>query len=166
MVGFLIFLICVTLILLISTVALFAYVSGLLTTLEAAVSTDIPYLKDGMTIYYKINKGSYHTMGCLFTETYNIAPNLIQCGLYYDDPGIVPADECRSAVGVIVTEEHGDVIKELVNNGYKKKTLPPIEEAIYASFRHISFLSIGFGLSKMLPQLRSYFEVISLPFFC
>ncbi|KAM7539291.1 hypothetical protein Aperf_G00000058304 [Anoplocephala perfoliata] len=150
---------------LIGTIFLFAYVSGLFARVEAAVSTDIPYLKDGLTIYYKTNKGSYHTMGSLFTQTYSIAPKLIQCGLYYDDPDTVPANDCRSAVGVIVTDEHGDIIKDLEKNGYKKKSLPPVGEAIYASFQHVSFLSIFLGISKVLPQLRSYFKKLKCTHF-
>ncbi|VDO03782.1 unnamed protein product [Rodentolepis nana] len=159
MVDLLILLIFVTLIFLIGTVVVFAYVSGFFTSIDVAISSDLPYLKDGSTIYYKINKGSYYSLGSLFTETYCVAPKLIQFGLHYDDPEIVPEDECRSAIGVLVNEkENKDIIEELEKNGFKKKILPSIEEGIYASFPHISFLSIGFGLSKVILLLRSYFK--------
>nr|CDS29975.1 hypothetical transcript [Hymenolepis microstoma] len=159
MIDLLIFLICVTFLLLIGTVVVFAYVSGFFTSIDAAISSDLPYLKDGSTIYYKINRGSYFSLGGIFTETYSVAPKLIQFGLHYDDPETVSADECRSAIGVFVIEkENEDLIEQLEKNGFKKKILPSVEEGIYATFPHISFLSIGFGLSKVLPLLRSYFK--------
>ncbi|VDL36165.1 unnamed protein product [Hymenolepis diminuta] len=159
MVYLLVVLISVTFLLLIGTIALFAYVSGFFTPVDATISSDIPYLKDGLTIYYKSNKGSYYSLGCIFTETYSVANKLVQFGLYYDDPETVSPEECRSAIGVIVNEEENeDIIRQLEKNGYKKKILPRVKEGIFASFPYISFLSIGFGLSKALPQLRSYFK--------
>ncbi|KAH9278825.1 Testis-expressed sequence protein [Echinococcus granulosus] len=151
-------LIILTSLLLICTVAVFCYISGIFQSASLSISSDIPYLKDGATFYYKTNVGSYSTLGGLFTETYSIAPRLIQCGVYYDDSGKVVAKACRSAVGVILKEKPADGSIDFEKHGFSEFHTPPIKEALYASFPHTSFLSIFIGIWKVLPLLRRQFK--------
>ncbi|VDK39967.1 unnamed protein product [Taenia asiatica] len=160
MLGLLIGFIVLTLLLLICTIALLCYISGIFQSADLSISSDIPYLKDGATFYYKTNIGSYSSLGGLFTEAYSIAPGITQCGVYYDDPGKAAAKDCRSAVGVILTESSGDVAENFEKHGFKKFFIPPIKDALYGSFPHVSFLSIFIGLWKALPLLRKQFIVI------
>ncbi|KAL5963523.1 hypothetical protein TSMEX_008772 [Taenia solium] len=158
MLGLLIGFIILTLLLLICTIALLWYISGIFQSADLSISSDIPYLKGGATFYYKTNVGSYSSLGGLFTEAYSIAPGITQCGVYYDDSDKVAAKDCRSAVGVILTEDSGNVAEGFDKHGFKKFFIPPIKDALYGSFPHVSFLSIFIGLWKVLPLLRKQFS--------
>ncbi|VDM18099.1 unnamed protein product [Hydatigera taeniaeformis] len=144
--------------LLLWTIAALCYISGIFRSVDLSISSEIPYLKDGAELYYKANFGSYGSLGGLFTEAYSIAPGVIQCGIYYDDSGRVAAKDCRSAVGVILTDGPADVVERFEKHGFKKFLLPPIKEALYESFPHVSFLSIFIGIWKVLPLLRKMFK--------
>lgn len=160
MLELLIGLIILTSLLLICTIAVLLYVSGIFQSVDLSISSDIPYLKGGATLYYKANVGSYSSLGSLFTEAYSIAPGIMQCGVYYDDPGKVVAKACRSAVGVILMEDSADLAEDFEQHGFKKLLVPPIKEALYGSFLHASFLSTFIGIWKILPLLRKQFNVI------
>ncbi len=70
---------------LVVTLLTLAYISGLFTSVRVIRTDDAPYLKSGCVFYYKSNKGSYGSLGSLFTETYSVAPNETQCAIYYDN---------------------------------------------------------------------------------
>ena len=159
MLDLMIGLIFLTFLILVVTVLVFVYISGISTPMEFAVSSNIPYLNDGATFYYKPYKGSYTSVGPVFTEAYAITPKVCQCGLYYDDPDNETPDNCRAAIGVLLDDGSEEDISALESNGFKKFHIPPIKEALYATFPHISFLSIFIGIFKALPLLRKCFKV-------
>uniref|UniRef100_A0A5K3F091 Testis-expressed sequence 264 protein n=1 Tax=Mesocestoides corti TaxID=53468 RepID=A0A5K3F091_MESCO len=140
--------------LLICTILLLVYVSGVFHSVETCLSEDIPFLKKGATFYYKINRGSYGSLGSFFTEAYSVAPKVTQCAVYYDDPAKVIENDCRSAIGVLLNDEMLYKAPDLEKNGFKKFQFPPIKQALYSKFPHTSFLSIFLGFNKFLPILR------------
>lgn len=73
------------LILLIFTILALLYASGLFASFSVSITSDIPYLNTVSSLYYKINQGPYTSLGSLFTEAYTLAPNITQCGIYYDN---------------------------------------------------------------------------------
>ena len=161
MLDLMIMLILVTFLVLVVTVVVFVYISGISTSMEFTFSSNIPYLKNGATFYYRPYKGSYTAVGPLFTEAYSLTPKFCQCGLYYNDPDNEPPENCRAAIGVLLDDGSEEDISALEYNGFKKFHIPPIKEALYAPFPHISFLSVFIGIFKALPLLRKRFKVFS-----
>uniref|UniRef100_A0A0X3PDH3 Testis-expressed sequence 264 protein n=2 Tax=Schistocephalus solidus TaxID=70667 RepID=A0A0X3PDH3_SCHSO len=82
----LLFLIFLVLLILGGTVALLLYLSGALQPISVSTTDNVPFLTEGARFLYKIYRGSYRSVGGLFTEAYALTPGCIQCGIFYDDP--------------------------------------------------------------------------------
>nr|VZI44621.1 unnamed protein product [Spirometra erinaceieuropaei] len=70
----------------------------------------------------------------------------------------------RAAVGVLFddleasgdNEEPSERIEKLKSNSFREFRVPPVHEAVYAQFPHVSFLSIPLGAWRVLPAVRKY----------
>ncbi|VDL85653.1 unnamed protein product [Schistocephalus solidus] len=70
----------------------------------------------------------------------------------------------RAAVGVLFDDfeatgdnkESSERIEKLKSNFFREFRIPPVREAIYAQFPHVSFLSILLGSWRVCPAVRKY----------
>uniref|UniRef100_A0A0X3P7Q4 Testis-expressed sequence 264 protein n=1 Tax=Schistocephalus solidus TaxID=70667 RepID=A0A0X3P7Q4_SCHSO len=161
----LLFLIFLVLLILGGTVALLLYLSGALQPISVSTTDNVPFLTEGARFLYKIYRGSYRSVGGLFTEAYALTPGCIQCGIFYDDPqGETSDTDQRAAVGVLFDDfeatgdnkESSERIEKLKSNFFREFRIPPVREAIYAQFPHVSFLSILLGSWRVCPAVRKY----------
>ncbi|XP_030633340.1 testis-expressed protein 264 [Chanos chanos] len=145
---------------LIVTVVGFVLYSGLLS--GVVIRTGAPPVKK-ITIAYKFQKGSYRNCGPAFTDSCSIGPKLSSIGIFYDNPNVTPADECRYAVGSVLSEgeeEPDSALQALYEKfGYKIISLPEVPHAVTTSFPNRSPVSPIFGAYRVYPELNDYVTV-------
>ncbi|XP_010879387.1 testis-expressed protein 264 [Esox lucius] len=141
------------------TVVGYLLYSGLLS--EIIIRTGSPPIKN-ITVAYKFKQGPYKKSGQLFTESCSIGPELSSIGVFYDDPKKVPGENCRCAVGSILSEGDARPSEELLHLyekfGFRVFSFPEVTHVVSASFPHRTPLSILFGVQKVYPQLDTYIK--------
>jgi hypothetical protein len=78
-------------------------------------------------------------------------------GIYYDNPEVTPAKNCRSYVGAILEEKDFDRISELVSDGLEVDTVEKTKTVI-AEFPLRNALSYMVGAMKVYPLLSKYMK--------
>ncbi|XP_056607380.1 testis-expressed protein 264 homolog [Triplophysa dalaica] len=148
---------------LILTLVGFVFYTGLLS--EVVVRTGSAPVKK-ITIAYKFRKGSYKASGAAFTESCSIGPKLASVGVFYDDPNQTHSDECRYAVGSILSEDEQKPDEELQRLfeklGYKIISFPEITCAVTSSFPNRCSLSPVCAAYRVYPELEQYVKERSL----
>ncbi len=82
--------------------------------------------------------------------------SLLDFGLYYDEPKSVPAEECRTLIGCIITNDlDGDL--QAIAEKYTVATLPRAM-AVVADYPYRNKLSVLFGMLKGYSALFDYAE--------
>ncbi|CAL8104117.1 unnamed protein product [Calicophoron daubneyi] len=141
--------------LLILTVLLFLYLSGMFSGLK--VSAKVPgVLADKVVYAYKVHDGPFAEAGYLFTEAYSIYPDCVQCGINYVKEGKSDDASTHSVVGAFVCST--ECANLFLKAGFKLTQLPPVTDALCISFPHNSVLSIPIGAGRCYSHLREYLE--------
>ncbi|CAC5381658.1 unnamed protein product [Mytilus coruscus] len=140
------------------TIIALLYVSGLFHTIE--IGTGKPPIGQ-VTIAYKFVKGPYKDSGQYFTElSSHLKPEQHCLGIYYDDPKVVPKDQCRYAVGGMIAMNDDTPDEEqkkyLIGEGYKIFKLPTVSYAVKTDFPYISYMSIILAVFRVYPKLSKY----------
>ena len=78
-------------------------------------------------------------------------------GIYYDNPEVTPAKNCRSYVGAILEEKDFDRVSELVSAGLEVDTVEKTKTVI-AEFPLRNALSYMVGAMKVYPLLSKYMK--------
>ncbi|XP_071157024.1 testis-expressed protein 264-like [Mytilus edulis] len=144
--------------LLLLTIIALLYVSGLFHTIE--IGTGKPPIGQ-VTIAYKFVRGPYKDSGQFFTELSSyLKPEQHCLGIFYDDPKVVPKDECRYAVGGMIAKNDDTPDEEqkkyLIGEGYKIFKLPTVSYAVKTDFPYISYMSIILAVFRVYPKLSKY----------
>ncbi|CAL8338887.1 unnamed protein product [Merluccius merluccius] len=151
---------------LIATLVGFVLYSGLLS--EVVIGTGSPPIRN-VTIAYKFREGSYKECGAGYTESCSIGPQLSSIGIFYDDPKQRPAEQCRYAVGSVLSEGEQAPDPELQKlyekHGFTVFSLPEVTHAVTSSFPSTTPLSHILGPYRVYPQLSSYIEARKLSAF-
>lgn len=152
-------LIFVLLILLILTVVLLLWHSGVF------VSSDIKTCKppfQELEVAYKFVRGSQQDCSMVYAEAHSIAPDLRCIGVYYDNPKEVGDSYMRSIVGLIINDNDKTVTDEerqrMLVKGFQITKFPEVEHVVYADFPHNSFLSVLVAVHRIVPSFRSYIQ--------
>ncbi|CAH8457418.1 unnamed protein product [Dicrocoelium dendriticum] len=146
--------------LLLTTVGFFIIASGLLYKIAIRLQAP-PHLLHGALFAYKHHYGKLDDAGYLFTEAHYLAPECVQCGIKYGDE-IHDESLCkRSVVGAFLTEDL-ECRRAFEQAGYQFAQLPPVREALVASFPHISFLSILIGSKRSYQHLNTHISELHL----
>lgn len=113
-----------------------------------------------MLFAYKSATGPYKEAGGLFTETVCLMPNKTTMGIYYDDPDGVPADECRYAVGCILSQEPAaastEDMERMIAEGFHLVHLPKPNYCVWTSFPFRTTFSIIISIFRVYPKLKDY----------
>ncbi|KAJ3603047.1 hypothetical protein NHX12_030791, partial [Muraenolepis orangiensis] len=137
----------------------FVLYSGLIA--DVVIKTGSPPIRN-VVIAYKFKEGSYGDCGALYTESRSIGPTLSNIGIFYDDPKQRPVEQCRYAVGSILSEGEQDpdpqVQKLYETHGFRVFSLPEVSHAVTSSFPSTTFLSYIVAPYRVYPQLSSYIE--------
>ena len=153
----------VIIVLLIFTVFVYVFYSGLFTSIMVSTS-ETEY--GPLTMAYKTLVGPYKEVGEIFTESFCLLPDREQLGIYYDDPEGVQASQLRCAVGPVLAK--GDAkpvpaeMEKMVKNGFKIIHLPKPSYVVTASFPFATTLSIYLAIYKVYPKLRDYIALRNL----
>ncbi|GAB6020356.1 hypothetical protein CHUAL_003066 [Chamberlinius hualienensis] len=152
--------------LLLATVIGYLIYSGLLEPIE--IRAGKPPFKN-LLIAYKFSRGPYKNAGALFTECYNLAPDLRCIGVYYDDPKEVDAKNLRYVVGSIIAEgddaekdDTNEYVKLMSSKGFKFAQLPSVSHSINVKFPFKNTLSIFLAVWRVYPRLADYIKEKSL----
>ncbi|XP_071351656.1 testis-expressed protein 264 homolog [Trachinotus anak] len=141
------------------TVAGYILYSGLLS--DIVVLTGSPPIKK-ITFAYKFREGPYKHCGQLFKESYGIGPKLSCIGVFYDDPKTVPQQQCRYAVGSILSEGENkadeDLLKRYETSGFNVFSFPEVTHVVTTSFPHRTFISILLSVRRVYPRLQLYIK--------
>ena len=142
---------------LVLTVFLYLVSSGLFSSVTVS-TCDTKY--GPITFAYKTHTGPYKNVGDIFTESYIVAPDREQLGIYYDDPEGVSPDQLRAAVGPIlaVGQQKPDPaeMEKVIKEGFKIAHLPKPSFVVSASFPFRSTMSIFIAIYRVYPRLRDY----------
>uniref|UniRef100_A0AAV2M840 Uncharacterized protein n=1 Tax=Knipowitschia caucasica TaxID=637954 RepID=A0AAV2M840_KNICA len=91
-----------------------------------------------------------------------IGPNLPCVGVFYDDPKKVSGQDCRCAVGSIVTEGENktseDLLQKYKTSGFSVFSFPEVTHVVTATFPHRTCLSTVLGVRRVYPQLSQYIK--------
>lgn len=143
--------------LIVVTAFMFLVYCGLLHNVR--VSTGKPPIGQ-FTGAYKFQKGPYKNVGDLCTEATSINPKLKLFAVYYDDPLKVAAEDLRSAVGSILSENGAEpdpnVAKLYQSHGFKLFGFPATSHAVVTSFPYITGLSIWLATMRVYAAMSAY----------
>ncbi|KAM6980740.1 testis-expressed protein 264 [Aplochiton taeniatus] len=152
-------LIVILVICLIGTVVGFILYSGLFS--EVVVKTGTPPIRN-VIIAYKFKEGPYKDCNAVYTESCSIGPKLNSIGLFYDDPNQRPVEQCRYAVGSILSEGEEqpdeDLQKLYEKFGFKVFSMPEVTHAVTTSFPSTTPLSHLLGPFRVWPELSAYIQ--------
>ncbi|XP_076012550.1 testis-expressed protein 264 homolog [Genypterus blacodes] len=141
------------------TGAAFVLYSGFLS--EIYVQTGLPPIKN-ITFAYKFKQGPYKKCGQLFKESLSIGPKLTCIGIFYDDPKKVSEEECRYAVGSILSEGENKASEELLKlyekSGFNVFSFPEITHVVTTLFPHRTFVSVLLAVRRVYPRLEHYIK--------
>ncbi|TGZ62582.1 hypothetical protein CRM22_007348 [Opisthorchis felineus] len=147
---------CLVLLLLL-TIGVFLYASGLFEHVCCEIKRP-PVLCEASTYAYKVHDGPYAEAGYLFTEAYSIDPKCIQCAIKYEKIAESDGPPIPSVVGSLLRTTDPDCREAFAKAGFTITRLEPIEEALVASFPHISFLSIRIGAARVYGNMNAYIQ--------
>lgn len=75
-------------------------------------------------------------------------------GIYYDNPEIVPRDQCRFRAGIILSENELKEIDKIDNLSFDVVKIAP-QNLLVGTFPFVSTLSIFLGIFKAYPALSA-----------
>lgn len=124
---------------------------GVFTEVKASEMNVGPY-----TYVYERFVGPYKDSGAVFHKVYkSLLADGIRTdkaiGIYYDDPGKVPAKQLRSDCGCIIDEKDHSALPKLLEK-YQARTLPA-GKRLAAEFPYRNRLSYMIGPGKVYPVL-------------
>lgn len=136
---------------------LFSWYVGFFKTIKIKEQEEGDYKVIGLK-----NKGSYSVTGKSMFDVEEILKKFgihskKEFGIYYDDPDVTPAKNCRSFVGAILDEKYYERVPELIEDGL---IFDSIEKRQYvtAEFPIRNAMSYAIGAMKVYPLLNKYMK--------
>jgi len=143
---------------LIVTIIWLLKVSGLFTPIKIKISQ--PSF-EFLTIVYKFQQGDYSKSADIFKDILNYSPSHSTIAIYYDSPDIVPVEQRRFIVGVIVDEtKDQEIIERMKTDDYQIFKLPKSVQSVYTTFPFSSVFSVSIANMRVPSYLTEFIQVI------